>query len=84
LKFLTCPLIVVTLGLFTFVINGVLFWITGLVGQLFGIGYSFPLLEDGFWQAFLPVFLGGLVVGIVNTVLTLVFKDELKRRRSPR
>lgn len=81
LKFLTCPLILVTLGLFTLVINGVLFWLTGIIGQLFGIGYSFPPLEDGFWQAFLPVFLGGLVVGVVNTVLTLVFKDELKSRR---
>jgi putative membrane protein len=77
LKFLTCPLILVTLGLFTFVINGVLFWLTGLIGQLFGIGYVFASGGEGV----LAAFLGGLVVGIVNIVLTLVFKDELKSRR---
>jgi putative membrane protein len=77
LKVLTCPLILLTLGLFTFVINGVLFWLTGLIGQLFDIGYVFASGGDGV----LAAFLGGLVVGIVNAVLTLVFKDELKNRR---
>lgn len=80
LKFLTCPLILVTLGLFTLVINGVLFWLTGLIGQLFGIGYVFASGGDGV----LAAFLGGLIVGVVNTVLTLVFKDELKSRRFQR
>lgn len=75
LKFLTCPLILLTLGLFTFVINGVLFWLTGLIGQLFDIGYVFAAGGDGL----LAAFLGGLVVGIVNAVLTMVFRDELKR-----
>ncbi len=76
LKLLTCPLILLTLGLFTFVINGVLFWLTGIIGQLFDIGYVFASGGDGV----LAAFLGGLVVGIVNAVLTLVFRDELKRR----
>lgn len=80
LRFLTCPLIMVTLGLFTLVINGVLFWLTGLIGQLFGIGYVFASGGDGV----LAAFLGGLIVGVVNTVLTLVFKDELKSRRFQR
>src|SRR3989304_7220171 len=38
LKLLTCPLILLTLGLFTLVINGVLFWLTGLIGGAFGFG----------------------------------------------
>lgn len=75
LKLLTCPLILLTLGLFTFVINGVLFWLTGLIGQLFDIGYVFASGGEGV----LAAFLGGLVVGIVNAVLTMVFRDELKR-----
>ncbi len=68
LKFLTCPLIILTLGLFTLVINTLLFWLTGRIGQNFGIGFS----VDGFW----PAFLGGLIVSIVSVVLTAVFKDE--------
>lgn len=68
LKFLTCPLIVLTLGLFTLVINTVLFWLTGVIGQNFGIGFT----VDGFWAAFL----GGLIVSIVSIVLTTVLKDD--------
>jgi putative membrane protein len=68
LKFLTCPLIILTLGLFTLVINTLLFWLTGRIGQNFRIGFS----VDGFW----PAFLGGLIVSIVSVVLTAVFKDE--------
>ncbi|MFO7584141.1 MAG: phage holin family protein [Anaerolineales bacterium] len=68
LKFLTCPLIVLTLGLFTLVINTVLFWLTGVIGQNFGIGFT----VDGFW----PAFLGGLIVSIVSIVLTTVLKDD--------
>jgi putative membrane protein len=71
LSLLTCPLILVTLGLFTLVINGVLFWLTGLLGQVFGIGYTV--------NGFLPAFLGGLIVGVVNALLTMVFRDEFKR-----
>jgi putative membrane protein len=68
LKFLTCPLIILTLGLFTLIINTVLFWLTGVIGQNFGIGFT----VDGFW----PAFLGGLIVSIVSVVLTTVLKDD--------
>jgi len=68
LKFLTCPLIILTLGLFTLVINTLLFWLTGLIGLNFGIGFT----VDGFW----PAFWGGLIVSIVSVVLTAFFKDD--------
>ena len=71
LKMLTCPLILLTLGLFTLVINAGLFWLTGWAGQYFSIGFS----VDGFW----PAFWGGLVVGLVSALLTLILRDELKR-----
>jgi putative membrane protein len=71
LKLLTCPVILLTLGLFTLVINAVLFWLTGLIGQLFNIGYT----VDGF----LPALLGGLIVGVANLVLTMLFREELKK-----
>jgi putative membrane protein len=71
LKFLTCPFILITLGLFTLIINTFLFWITGVIGGLFGFGFS---------ADFVHLFLGALVVAIVNILLSAVFKDELKGR----
>ena len=72
LKLLTCPLIILTLGLFTLLINTFLFWLTSQVGQAFGIGFTI----NGFW----PAFFGGLVVTVVSVILSLILKDELKRR----
>jgi putative membrane protein len=73
LTLLTCPLIVLTLGLFTLLINTFLFWLTSQVGQAFGIGFTI----DGFW----PAFLGGLVVTVVSVVMSLILKDEFKKKR---
>ncbi|HEX8990888.1 MAG TPA: phage holin family protein [Anaerolineales bacterium] len=75
LKLLTCPLILLTLGLFTLLINTFLFWLTGQIGQFFGIGITM----NGFW----PAFLGGLVVTVVSVVLTFILKDELRHRPQP-
>jgi len=72
LKLLTCPLIFLTLGLFTLLINTFLFWLTGQVGQFVGIS----LTINGFW----PAFFGGLVVTVVSVIMSLILKDELKRR----
>jgi putative membrane protein len=80
LELLTCPLIILTLGLGTLLINTLLFWLTGLIGQYFGIGFTVPPGWDGFWAAFL----GALVVSVVSVVLTLLLKDELRGRRRPR
>lgn len=70
LKFLTCPLIILTLGLFTLVINTVMLMLTSAIGQSFGI----PLMVDGFWSALL----GSLVMSVVSIVMSVIFRDELK------
>jgi putative membrane protein len=70
LKFLTCPFILITLGLFTLLINTFLFWLTGQIGGLFGFGFQ---------ADFLAAFLGALIVTIVNMILSGVFKDTLKK-----
>jgi len=72
LKFLTCPLIILTLGLFTLVINTFLFWLTSVIGQSFGIALT--ISDPVWWNAFL----GGLIVSIVSVIMTLILKDELK------
>ena len=75
LQFLTCPLIILTLGLFTLVINTFLFWLTSIVGQWVGI--ALVISEPVWWNAFL----GGLIVSVVSVLMTLILKDELKGRR---
>lgn len=75
ISILTCPLIVLTLGLFTLVINTFMFWLTSVIGQSFGI--ALIINEPVWWNAFL----GGLVVSIVSVVMTLILKDELKGGR---
>ncbi len=64
LTILTCPLIVVTLGLFTLVINALMVLLTGALSEAWGLGFS----VSGFWAAFF----GGLVVGLVSVVLSLM------------
>lgn len=73
LKFLTCPLIILTLGLFTLVINTVMLLLTRTIGQSLGIG----LMVDGFWAALL----GSLVMSIVSIVMSIIFRDELKGKK---
>jgi len=72
IQLLTCPLIILTLGLFTLVINTFLFWLTSVIGQSFGFGLT---ISDPIWW---NAFLGGLVVSIVSVVMTLILKDELR------
>lgn len=71
IQLLTCPLIILTLGLFTLVINTFLFWLTSVIGQSFGFGLT--INDPVWWNAFL----GGLVVSVVSVVMTLILKDEL-------
>jgi putative membrane protein len=68
LKILTCPLILLTLGLFTLVINTFLFYLAGRIGLSFGVG----LYVDTFWSALL----GSMVVSLVSIVLSLFIRDE--------
>jgi putative membrane protein len=74
-KALSCLLIILTLGLFTLVINALLFALTGWVGSQFGVG--FELAAPWFWSAFL----GSLVTTAVSLVLSLILRNELKDRR---
>jgi putative membrane protein len=63
LTILTCPLIVLTLGLFTLVINALMLIITGWLSESWNLGFG----VSGFWAAFF----GGLVVGLVSTALSV-------------
>jgi putative membrane protein len=75
LQFLTCPLILLTLGLFTLVINTFLFWLTSVIGQ--SLGFGLIISDPVWWNAFL----GGLVVSIVSIMMTMILKDEMRGRK---
>ena len=78
ISILTCPLIILTLGLFTLVINTFMFWLTSVIGQSFGL--ALIISEPVWWNAFL----GGLVVSVVSVLMTLILKDELRGRAKSR
>ncbi len=67
LKLLTCPLQIITLGLFTLVLNGLLLWLTGWLANEFGVGFY----VDGF----IPAFLGALIVSIVSIAVDFLIPD---------
>ena len=70
---MSCPLIVLTLGLGTLLINTLMFYLAGWIGTQFQVGFT----VDGF----LPAFWGAFIVSAVSFLLTIVFKDELDNKR---
>lgn len=70
-KLLTCPLILVTFGLFALVVNGLMFWLASTLSSSIGI----DLRVAGFW----PAFWGALVVSIVSALLSMFVRQEETR-----
>ncbi len=61
---LTLPVNILTLGLFTFVINALLFWFVSTMVQGFHV--------DGFTSAFI----GALVLSVASWILSMVLKKK--------
>ena len=70
---LSCGLIVLTLGLFTLILNGLMLWLASWVTTDL-IGLEFQV--DGFWTAVL----GALIISVVSIVMS-VFVGEKRGRR---
>jgi len=69
LKFLSCGLIFLTLGLFVFVLNAATFLLASEIAQnWFNIGF----FVDNFWAALL----GSLIVSVVSVILSHILIDE--------
>lgn len=62
--FVSCPLIILTLGLGTLVINTLLFLLTGWLGTIINFGFVIP--DNRLWYAFL----GALIVSVVSFIGT--------------
>jgi putative membrane protein len=63
LKLLTFPFFIITLGLFTFVLNAVMLLITSAASEVLGLGFQV--------NGFVPAFIGALVVSLVSFALSL-------------
>jgi putative membrane protein len=71
---LTLPLFIVTLGLFTFVLNALMLWLTSAVSDALGLGFH----VSGFGAAFL----GALVVTVVSFMLSLFVGSGARNHRA--
>jgi putative membrane protein len=78
LTVLTCPLVILTLGLFTLVINALLLLLTAGIAESLGVQFQ----VESFWAAFF----GGLVISLVSTLLLVLAGETPVRvevRRGP-
>jgi putative membrane protein len=68
LKFLSCGLIILTLGLFTLVINAFLLWFASWICQLLGIGFYVQFPWGAFW--------GSIIVSLVSFIFNWFIRDK--------
>ena len=76
LKLATCPFYILTLGLFTFVVNAVMLLITSAASEALGLGFH----VDGF----VPALIGALVVSIISYRAVAVRGCRGRRKRQSR
>jgi putative membrane protein len=68
LTLLSCPLILLTMGLFILVINGGMLLLASRLASVFGVNFY----VDGF----APAFWGALVVSVVSFLLNMFVRDD--------
>ena len=71
-RLISIPLFIITLGLFTFVVNALMLMLTAWIGDQFDLAFE----VDGFWSALL----GALVISVVTFVLNVLLPDEWEGR----
>ncbi len=69
LMLLTLPFFLVTLGLFTFVLNGFMLWLTSTLSVALGLGFHV--------SGFVAAFIGALVVSTVSMVLSIAVRQPV-------
>jgi putative membrane protein len=74
LKLLTCPLILLTLGLFILIINAAMLGLTAAMAKTLGINFQVA----GFWSAFF----GAIVISLVSGALNLLIGGDDEGNRS--
>ncbi|WP_432884184.1 phage holin family protein [Kribbella sp. CA-245084] len=67
-KLLSLPLLILTLGLLTFVINALMLWLTSWITGKLDVQFH----VDGFWSALL----GALIITVVGMIINVVLPDK--------
>jgi putative membrane protein len=73
LKILTFPLILVTLGLFALVVNGLMLWLTSSLSASLGLGFHVAGFAAAFW--------GAIVVSVTSLILSMLIRDSSSDRQ---
>ncbi len=68
LKFLSFPVVILTLGLFIFILNAFMLWLTSAASRALDLGFAVA----GFW----PALWGALVISLINMILSCVTRPE--------
>ncbi len=72
LLLLSLPLLILTLGLFTFVLNALILMMLSGLSETLGLGFHVA--------GFFPAFVGALIVTVVSFVLSMVAKPRDNKR----
>lgn len=70
LKLLSCPLVLLTLGLFIFVINAAMLLLTEAIAQALGFGF--------YVNSFFSALIGSIVISLISIVLNTFISDDDK------
>ena len=73
LFFLTCPLVILTLGLFVLALNALMLMLTSAISGSLGINFHV--------NGFIPALIGGIVIGIVSAILNIFVGDKEDREK---
>ena len=71
-RLLSIPLLILTLGLFTFVVNALMLLLTAWIADQFDLAFE----VDGFWSALL----GAVVISVVTFVINVILPDKYEGR----
>ena len=73
IRIVAFPLYILTLGLISFVINGLLLWITAWITSAF----SWGLTVESFWWGVVAAFL----ISVINAILGGILRPQEKKKR---
>ena len=75
-RILSFPLLILTLGLFTFVINALMLMLSEWIAGLFGVGFH----VDSFGSALL----GSIIISIVSIILSILLEPSAPHQEAAR
>ncbi|HZB68061.1 MAG TPA: phage holin family protein [Ornithinibacter sp.] len=68
-RLFSLPFLILTLGLFTFIINAFMLQITEWISDAIGLSFT---IDDFFWDAIL----GALIITVVSWILNVILPDD--------